>query len=593
MADQSKTVEVPSALTVRELADLIAASPIDLIKELMSNGIMASINQQIDYDTAAVVIAEMGYEAMPLRPAEPEEAGEGEIVAWRRVYAAEKPSDLVPRPPVVTMLGHVDHGKTSLLDVIRRTNVQAGEYGGITQHIGAYQVTHNGRRITFLDTPGHEAFTAMRARGAQGADIAVLVVAADDGVMPQTREAVAHARAARVPIVVALNKIDRPDANVEQAKQQLAEIGLVPDDWDGDTLMVPVSAREETGLDDLLEAILLVADETDISANPNGETVGTVLEGELDRQRGVVATVLVQNGALRVGDVVVAGLSCGKVRAMFDENGKRIKQAGPSIPARILGLSEVPMAGDLFRLAKDEREARAIVEERARALSERAIRPVPTLTLEDAFARFAAGETKELNLIIKADAQGSLEPIVNSLEKLSVSGMGVNILHAETGDVTDSDVMLAGVSKAIVLGFQVSVDSAARRRGDSEGVDIRTYNVIYKLIEDVELALRGLLEPEYEDVRIGVAEVRRVFRISRVGKIAGCYVREGEIRRNAQVRVARDGEVLHEGKLSSLKRYEEDVREVRAGFECGVGLAAFSDFEEGDLLEFYVRERVG
>jgi translation initiation factor IF-2 len=593
MADQSKTVEVPSALTVRELADLIAASPIDLIKELMSNGIMASINQQIDYDTAAVVIAEMGYEAMPLRPAEPEEAGEGEIVAWRRVYAAEKPSDLVPRPPVVTMLGHVDHGKTSLLDVIRRTNVQAGEYGGITQHIGAYQVTHNGRRITFLDTPGHEAFTAMRARGAQGADIAVLVVAADDGVMPQTREAVAHARAARVPIVVALNKIDRPDANVEQAKQQLAEIGLVPDDWDGDTLMVPVSAREETGLDDLLEAILLVADETDISANPNGETVGTVLEGELDRQRGVVATVLVQNGALRVGDVVVAGLSCGKVRAMFDENGKRIKQAGPSIPARILGLSEVPMAGDLFRLAKDEREARAIVEERARALSERAIRPVPTLTLEDAFARFAAGETKELNLIIKADAQGSLEPIVNSLEKLSVSGMGVNILHAETGDVTDSDVMLAGVSTAIVLGFQVSVDNAARRRADSEGVDIRTYNVIYKLIEDVELALRGLLEPEYEDVRIGVAEVRRVFRISRVGKIAGCYVREGEIRRNAQVRVARDGEVLHEGKLSSLKRYEEDVREVRAGFECGVGLAAFSDFEEGDLLEFYVRERVG
>ena len=592
MADQTRTtVEVPQTLSVRELADLIHASTIEVIKQLMSNGIRASINQQIDYDTAAVVIGEMGYEAVPLRAIEEEDKKEeGEAAAWRRVYATEKPADLVPRPPVVTMLGHVDHGKTSLLDVIRHTNVQAGEYGVITQHIGAYQVQHKGRTITFLDTPGHEAFTAMRARGAQGADIAVLVVAADDGVMPQTREAIAHAKAARVPIVVALNKVDRPDAQVERVKQQLAEVGLVPDEWDGDTLVVPVSAKEQTGLDDLLEAILLVADEVDITANPNGELVGTVLEAELDRHRGVVATILIQNGTLQVGDVLVAGMACGKVRAMFDYNGKRIKSAGPSTPVRVMGLSEVPNAGEIVRLVESDREARAIVEGRRIDAEVQAVRP--TLTLEDAFARFAASESKELNLIIKADVQGSLEPIVNSLKKLGSPELSVNILHAETGEITDSDIMLASASNAIVMGFQVNVDSGARRRADSDGVEIRTYNVIYKLIEDVELALHGMLEPVYEDVRVGVAEVRQVFRIRRVGKVAGCHVREGEARRNAEVRVLRGGTVIHTGKISSLKRFDEDVREVRAGFECGIGLANFDDVEEGDILEFYTRERV-
>ncbi len=590
MAEETKVIEVPSALTVRELADLIHASPIDVIKELMSNGIMASINQQIDYDTAAVVIGEMGYEAIPLHAVEAEEEEAGEAAAWRRVYTTEKPSDLAPRPPVVTILGHVDHGKTSLLDAVRHTNVHEGEAGGITQHIGAYQIKHNGRTITFIDTPGHEAFTAMRARGAQGADIAVLVVAADDGVMPQTREAIAHARAARVPIVVAINKVDRPDAQIERAKQQLAEIGLVPDDWDGDTLMVLVSAKNQTGIEDLLEAILLVADETDITANPKGELIATVLEGERERQRGVVATVLVQNGTLRVGDAVVAGTTWGKVRAMFDEKGKRIKEAGPSTPALIMGLSDVPAAGDLLERVGNEREARAIAT--ARRLEAEAPIPRAVLTLEDIFARFEAGETKQLNLIIKAESQGSLEPIVNSLKKLGDSDLRVEILHAETGNITDSDVMLASASHAIVLGFEVDVDPAARRRADSEGVDIRTYDVIYHLVEDVELALQGLLEPVFEDVRVGMAEVRQVFRIRHVGKIAGCYVREGEIRRNAKVRVVRGGQTIHEGKIGSLKRYEEDVREVRAGFECGIGIANFDDIEVGDTLECLVLERV-
>ncbi len=588
----SKHVEVPAILTVRELAELIQASPIDIIKELMRNGIMASINQQIDYDTAALVISEMGYEPSPVVEEEPE-ADTGTTAAWRLVYQDEDSADLVPRPPVVTMLGHVDHGKTSLLDVIRGSSVQQGEYGGITQHVGAYQVVHEGQKITFLDTPGHEAFTAMRARGAQGADIAILVVAADDGVMPQTREAVAHAQAARVPIVVAINKIDLPGARPERVKQQLAEIGLVPDEWDGDTLMVQVSAKQKLGLEDLLEAIVLIADDMDITANPKAEASGTVLDGELDRQRGVLATLLVQNGTLHVGDVIVAGLACGKIRAMFDENGKRVKVAGPSTPVQVMGLDKVPVAGDLFQHAQSDKSARAITADRRRTAAEEDARPGPTLTLEDVFKRFMAGEAKELNLIIKSDVQGTLEPIVKSLEDLAVSDLRVKILHAETGAITDSDVMLASASGAIVMGFQVGVDAAAQRRADSDGVDIRTYNIIYKLIEDVERALQGMLEPVYEDVRIGRAEVRQVFRIRRIGQIAGCYVREGEIRRRAKARVLRGDKVLHEdAKVSSLKRFEEDVREVRAGFECGVGLANFNDFKEGDIIEFYISQRV-
>ncbi len=595
--ERSKAVIIPDFLTVRELADLMEASPIEVIKELMANGIMASINQQIDYETAAIVAAEMGFEPQPVEVVAEPAAKPTEMQAWRRFYEGEDPDEMQDRPPVVTMLGHVDHGKTSLLDKIRETNVQAGEAGGITQHIGAYQVEFEGRKITFLDTPGHEAFTSMRARGAQGADIAVLVVAADDGVMPQTREAYNHAKAAGVPILVALNKMDRPQANPDRAKQQLADLGLVPDEWDGDTIIVPVSARTGEGIDDLLEAILLVASETTIKANPKGKTAGTVLEAQMERSRGVMATLLVQNGTLRRGDVVVAGTSHGRIKAMFDEHGEAIEQAPPSTPVQVMGLDEVPEAGTLFEVVENERVARTIVAERKAAQEAAAQQPGrPTLTLEELYARFQAGEAKELNLIIKADAQGSLEPIISSLEKLSLQEadreLKVNILHADIGNINESDVMLASASDAIIIGFEVGVDGAARRRADSEHVEIRRYDIIYKLVEDVEAALEGMLEPVYEDKVIGVAEVRQVFHIPKVGNIAGCYVREGEARRDAQARIIRNHNIIHRGKVTSLKRYQEDVREVRTGFECGINIEGFTDFQEGDIIQFIQRERV-
>jgi translation initiation factor IF-2 len=598
-AKEQKIVELPDFLTVRELADLIDATPIDIIKELMSNGIMASINQQIDYETAAIVVAEMGYEARPSAVEEKAEAeATGPAAKWRQVYEKEDPSELVARPPVVTFLGHVDHGKTSLLDKIRVTNVQEGEAGGITQHIGAYQVNLEGRKITFLDTPGHEAFTEMRARGAQGADIVVLVVAADDGVMPQTREALAHARAARVPIVVALNKIDRSNANPERVKQELADIDLVPDDWDGDTIVVPVSAITGDGIGDLLEAILLVAETTDIRANPNGNTMGTVLESQLERGRGSVATLLVQNGTLQTGDAIVAGTTCGRIKAMFDENGNPVTSATPSTPVQIMGLDELPPPGTSFEVVDTEREARTIAadrrEEAERATVSGGRRAI--VSLEDLYAQFQAGSTKELNLIAKVDVHGSIEPVVSSLERLSVEEQGsdltVNILHAEAGNITESDVMLAAASGAVIVGFQVDVDSAARRQAEVEGVEIHLYDIIYKLIEDIEQALKGLLEPVYEDVIIGTAEVRQVFRIPKIGNIAGCYVQEGEVRRNSKARVVRDDKILFEGELSSLKRFQEDVREVRSGFECGVGVVGFENFEEGDIIQFTIKERV-
>ncbi len=592
MAKEKQIFEIPDFLSVRELAELIGASPIDVMKLLINNGIMASINQQIDYDTAAIVVEEMGFEARPVTPVV-KEVDQAELPRWRHFYDDQSPERLKPRPPVVAILGHVDHGKTSLLDVIRSSHVQEHEAGGITQHIGAYQVEHHGRKITFLDTPGHEAFTAMRARGAQGADIAVLVVAADDGVMPTTKEALAHVQAAHVPVVVALNKIDRPNANPERVKRQLADIGLVPDEWDGDVLVVPVSAKEKIGLEDLLEAILLVADDTEIVADPTAPAAGTVLEGKLDRNRGPVATLLVQNGTLRQGDVVIAGTSYGRIRAMFDEFGKPIKKAEPSQPVTVTGLSEAPEPGDTFTVVAKEKEARAIVAERKQQAEAAARRGPQTLSLDEIFAQFQAGDVKDLNLIVKVDVAGSLEPIVNSLEDLNVSDIGVRILHAEVGNITESDIMLAIASSAIVLGFNVRVDPAAQALADSNGVDIRTYNVIYKLIEDVELALKGMLEPVYEDVVIGTAEVRAVFKVPRAGRIAGCYIREGEARRNAQARVKRKGQVIYEnGTVSSLRRFDEDVREVRAGFECGVGLSGFDAFQEGDVIEFTVRQRV-
>jgi len=594
MPKERQIIEIPQFITVRELANLIGASPIDVMKRLISNGIMATINQQIDYDTAAIVAEELGYEAQPVKPAEAEKVDETDLPQWRRIYAEEDPRQLQPRPPIVTILGHVDHGKTSLLDVIRRANVAAGEAGGITQHIGAYQVTHDGYKLTFLDTPGHAAFTAMRARGAMGADIAVLVVAADDGVMPTTKEAIAHARAAHVPIVVAINKIDKRNANPERVKQELAEMGLVPQEWDGDTMVVPVSARDRIGIDDLLGAIVLTAEAANLRANPKGKTAGTVIESRLEKARGVISTLLVQNGTLRVGDVVVAGAVMGKIRAMFDENGKPVREAPPSTPVQVMGFTELPIVGDLFVTYRNEKEARAVVEERrAAASAQTAQAPAKAMTLEDIFKKFQAGETKELLIILKVDTQGSLEPIVNSINDLKTSELGIKILLAETGNITENDLNLAISTGAIVIGFNVEADTPARRIAESNNIEIRIYNVIYMLLEDIEKALKGMLDPVYEDKVIGTAEVRAVFKISKVGKIAGCYVREGEVRRNAKARVRRGRETLAEGlPVASLKRQTEDVREVRSGFECGIGLEGFDAFIPGDIIEFVVKERV-
>ncbi len=593
MSENGQTaVEIPATLTVRDLAERIDASPIDIIKQLMANGVMANINQQIDYDTAAIVIGELGFEARPMvAPEVDAEEERAERPRWRRMLEEEDPKALAPRPPVVTILGHVDHGKTTLLDAIRASEVAAGEAGGITQHIGAYQIRHRERLITFLDTPGHAAFTAMRARGAQGADISILVVAADDGVMPQTREALAHVRAAQVPIIVALNKIDRPNANPDRVKQQLADLGLVPDDWEGDTMVVPVSAKEQTGLDDLLEAILLVADSAEIMANPAGQTFGTVIEAEVDRSRGVMATLLVQNGTLRVGDAVLAGTSAGKVRAMFDFQGNTVEQALPSTPVSVLGLPEVPAAGDLFEVVDSDREARALAGER-RAAEGEVSEVQPRRSLEQIFAAFQAGETQELRLIFKADVQGSLEPIVSSLKGLEMSEIRINVLQAETGNISENDIMLAVASDAIVIGFNVTMDQAAQRAAENEGVDVRLYEIIYRLTEDIEKALKGMLEPEIRRVALGRAEVRAVFRISKVGNVAGCRVLEGEIRRNARIAVVRDREIVHEGSIASLKHEKDDVREIREGFECGIGLKGFDDFEVGDILECFTEEKV-
>lgn len=588
----SPTIELPANITVRELAQAIKASPIEVIKNLMANGVMANINQLIDFDTAAIVAAEMGYEATLEMPETAAEEETGEIPLWRRLIADEDPSELTSRPPVVTILGHVDHGKTTLLDAIRHTDVAGGEAGGITQHIGAYQVEHNGRTITFLDTPGHAAFTSMRARGAQGADIVILVVAADDGVMPQTKEATAHAKAAQVPIVVAINKIDRPNADPDRLKQQLAEIGLVPDEWDGDTIIVPISAKQRSGLDDLLEAITLVADNTKILANPKGKVIGTVIEAEIDRSKGVLATLLVQNGTLAVGDVVLVGNTYGRLRAMFDHRGRRVRKAGPSTPVSVMGLNDVPQAGDLFQVVESDKEARAIIQERSDTEARDSTSQKSAVTLEQLFEQFQAGEVRELRLIVKADVQGSLEPIISSLNEMGVGEIAVNILHAETGNIGENDVMLAAASHAIVVGFNVQADTAARRLADTEGVDIRLYNIIYRLTEDVEKALKGMLEPEERETVIGHAEVRAVFHISKLGNIAGCYVLDGELRRNARARIKRENEVLHEGPISSLKHLQDDVREVRQGYECGVSVKNFNDFKESDIIECYVVEKV-
>ncbi len=592
-----KVIELPQVMSVRDLARALRANPIDVIKELMANGVVASINQTIDYETAEIVAGELGFETKPLQaqaPEEQEEKPEVRGTLWDQLIRRESAENLQPRPPVVTVLGHVDHGKTTLLDAIRHAKVVEGEYGGITQHIGAYQVEHGGRKITFLDTPGHEAFTAMRARGAQVTDLAILVVAADDGIMPQTREAIDHARAANVPILVVLNKMDKPSARPDRVKQQLADVGLAVEDWGGDVICVEVSALKQQGIDDLLENVLLVTELAELRSNPDRPVVGTVIESQLDKQRGPTATLLVQGGTLKVGDALVIGTISGRVRAMLDYRGEAVSEAPPATPVLVMGLSDVPTAGDIFREVNSEREARLLAEEEAerqRLATDRSSAR-PTISLDDIFSRLEAGEVQELNLVLKADVQGSLEPIVNSIERLGSEDQEVRILHQGIGRITESDIMLASASGAIVIGFHVDVDEAARRVAAQEGVDIRLYNIIYKLIEDVDKALRGMLEPVYEKVVSGHAEVRAVFRIRRRGNIAGCYMTDGMVARNSWVRVLRDEEELFDGRIDSLKRFQEDVPEVRAGFECGIGLSGWDDFEEGDILEFYQEERV-
>lgn len=597
MATNTKApIQIPGFITVRDLSEALGVSPIDIIKELMSNGIMANINQEIDFDTAAIVAEELGFEliAEAIEPTDEEAALQAQP-AWRQVLADEEEANLVPRPPVVTMLGHVDHGKTSLLDVIREANVQVGEAGGITQHIGAYQATREGHLITFLDTPGHEAFTAMRARGAQATDIAILVIAADDGVMPQTREAADHARAAHVPIIVAMNKIDLPSANPNKVLQELAEIGLVPDEWDGDTMVIQVSAKEKLGIDDLLEGILLLAEDSPPRANPEAAPSGTVLEAKIEKGRGAVSTVLVQNGTLNQGDTILVGEYYGRIKAMYDFRGKRVKKATPSTPVSVSGLNGVPQAGDQFTVVKNDKEARKLIAEMEEQARSEPTAQAAGMSLEDFFSRLVEGETKSLNLIIKADVQGSLEPILTSLQKMnqeSSDEVSLEILLSGTGNISESDVMLAAASQAVVLGFNVIADPIARSAAMSNHVDIKIYNIIYKLFEDVEKAMKGMLAPTYEDVVIGRGEVRQVFRIRNVGNIAGCYMRSGSTQRNSYGRLIRDGKLLHEAKVSSLKHLSENVREVRTGFEFGVNLENWQDYTPGDIIEFFVSKKV-
>ncbi len=591
--EETKEVIIPEVITVRELAELVEVSPIQIIKTLMSNGVLASINQQIDFDTAAIISAEYGFEARLPYPEISEDEGEGsELSSWQRLIVGEAEENLCERPPVVTMLGHVDHGKTTLLDAIRHSNVVDQESGGITQHIGAYQVKHHDRRITFLDTPGHAAFTAMRARGAHTTDIAVLVVAADDGVKPQTIEALNHARAAHVPIIVALNKIDRPNARPEYAKQELSDIGLMPDDWGGDTMIIPVSAKQKLGLEDLLEAILLVADELGVQANPNRPAIGAVLEGRLDKRRGPIATILVQNGTLKTGDVVVVGETWGKIRALTDEQDRRHRTAPPGTPAVITGLRGVPAAGDHLEVIASERTARAIARKRQEASkARRQAIPRRPISLDDISARIREGEAQELAVVLKTDVQGSIEPIVNSLKNLSIGDIKLNVIHVAAGNINESDINLALASESIILGFRVNVETSARRMATAEGIGIKIYEIIYNLVDDVEKAMKGLLEPVYEEKMIGEAEIRAVFDIPKIGRIAGCYITRGIIRRNAKVRVLRGEKALHKGVLSSLRRFEKDVREVRTGYECGVKVEGFEAVEVGDHLQFYVMER--
>ncbi len=585
VVQEKKPVVIGESITVQSLAEKMKKSPADLIKKLMQLDVMATINQEIDSDTAEIIAGEYGFEV--------EVKIELDAEAQLEQEQEDDAESLVIRPCVVTVMGHVDHGKTSLLDAIRQTNVIATEAGGITQHIGAYQIEYDNKKITFLDTPGHEAFTSMRARGAQVTDIAVLVVAAEDGVMPQTIEAINHAKAAEVPIVVAINKIDKPEANPDKIKQQLTEHDLVPEEWGGDIICVPVSAKQRIGIEDLLENILLVAEVSEFKANPNRDAKGTVIEAELDKGRGPVATILVQNGTLHVGEAIVAGTAFGRVRAMMDDKGRRVKKAGPSTPVEVLGFNDVPLAGDIFYAVKDEKTIKQIIDKRVdRKRHEDFKTSSPRLSLEDLYKNIQDGEIKELHLVIKADVQGSVEAIRQSIERLSTDEVKVNIIHGGVGAITESDIMLAAASNAIIIGFNVRPDINARKAAENENIDIRLYQVIYDAIDDIKSAMSGLLEPELREVILGRVEVRQIFKASKLGVIAGCYVTEGKVTRDAGVRLIRDNVVIFEGKIDSLKRFKDDAKEVVQGYECGITLENFQDLRDGDVLEIFITEKV-
>jgi len=579
-------IAIPSQIVVKDLAEALNVSPTEVIRELIKHNIFASINQVVDYETAAMVGTDMGFTIIE---ATPSPAPAAQKTAGSEQVEPAKPGLLVPRPPVVTVMGHVDHGKTSLLDAIRKTRVAAGEAGGITQHIGAYQVEINGKKITFLDTPGHEAFTAMRARGAQVTDIAVIVVAADDGVMPQTIEAIDHARAANVPIVVALNKIDKPGANESRVKQQLADHGVVVEEYGGDVVCVPVSAKKGTGIDELLEMILLVAEVQELRADPHRPAEGTIIEAKMDRAAGPTATVLVQNGTLKLNDVVVVGSISGRIRAMFNDKGKRIKKAEPSTPVSILGLPEVPQAGDRLQVVSDEKAARAIASERSEARRQESLQN-RSVSLENLFSQAQAGQAKELALIVKADVQGSIEAIKHSLGRLSSNNLQVLIVHEGVGNISETDVHLAAASNAVIIGFNVKADPAALRLASNEGVELRFYDVIYKLVDEVQAALTGMLEPTYRESVDGHAHVLQLFRAGKT-VIAGARVTDGKLTRSSQVRIFRNGQKIYDGKIASLRRGKEDVREVGTGFECGITFEDFNGVAVEDVIEAYSKVR--
>ncbi len=580
---QALHVQIPDEITVSEFASRMKIAPPEVVKKLMMMGMMVTLNQTIDYDTAALVAEELGVEC----------TREVVVSIEERLFdeTEDAAEDLITRAPVVCVMGHVDHGKTSLLDAIRHTNVTAGEAGGITQHIGAYRVKVNGRDITFLDTPGHEAFTAMRARGAKATDIAILVVAADDGIMPQTVEAINHAKAAGIDIIVAINKMDKPSANPDAIKQELTKYELVPEEWGGDVICVPVSALMRTGIDDLLENVLLVADMKELKANPDRRAKGIVIESKLDKGRGPVATVLVQNGTLRTGDIVIAGTAVGRVRVMTDHNGRTLKEAGPSVPVEIVGLAEVPVSGDDFAAVEDERMARTLADQRRDKAKEEGFKANARANLNDLFAQISEG-IKELNIIIKADVAGSAEAVKQSLEKLSNEEVKVRVIHAAVGGIIEGDVMLAAASNAIIVGFNVRPDKAAIDSAERQKVDIRTYRIIYECIEEIEAAMKGMLAPKFRENLLGHAEVRQTIHVPNVGFIAGSYVQDGKITRASQIRVVRDGVVIFEDKISSLRRFKDDVREVAEGYECGIGLDRFNDIKVGDILEAFVMEEI-